>query len=143
MALPSRVDRLIKALGGEQNLPPKLPQPATITITPPQPQDNAVANTNPSNQDIQPINDFLEQQSSQGDDWWNAKPKITQPPPRPQRQPIPPPDIPMKPAPLGMNFCPLIAITKFPYKFVSKQYMQQIASAFFDEGKIWNRDWEV
>lgn len=49
----------------------------------------------------------------------------------------------MKPAPLGMNFCPLIAITKFPYKFVNKQYMQQIASAFFDEGKIWNRDWEV
>ena len=141
MAPPSRVDRLIKALGGEENLPPKLPQPATIT--PPQPEDEVVTDTHPSTQDLQPINDFLQEQPSQGDDWWNAKPKIAQPPPRPQRHPVPPPESPMMPAPLGMNFCPLIAITKFPYKFVNKKHMQEIATAFFDEGKIWNRDWEV
>jgi hypothetical protein len=48
-----------------------------------------------------------------------------------------------EPSPLGLNFCPFIAVTKLPYMFVKKEFMQQIATAFFDEGKIWNREWDV
>ena len=48
-----------------------------------------------------------------------------------------------EPAPFGVRFCPFIAVTKLPYKFVNKQFMQQIATAFFDAGKIWNREWDV
>lgn len=46
-----------------------------------------------------------------------------------------------EPAPTGGSFCPLLAVTKFPYRFVGSQYKQPIASAFFDGEKIWNREW--
>jgi hypothetical protein len=138
------MDRLIKVLGGEEHLPPKLPQPATVS-----PQQQA-ANT--SNQDIQPINDFLQERfQSHGSDWWNATPKIpvsashiplqTSPAVAPMSYPFDPRKD--EPAPLGVNFCPFIAITKLPYKFVKKEFMQEIATAFFDEGKIWSREWDV
>ena len=140
----SRMDRLIKVLGGEENLPPKLPQPAGVT---PQQQ---------TDQDIQPIDDFLQEQPrSQGSEWWNATSKIAQPVPLSQSHttsaaisslgPMSYPFDPRKdePAPLGLNFCPFIAITKLPYKFVKREFMQGIATAFFDEGKIWSREWDV
>lgn len=47
------------------------------------------------------------------------------------------------PAPLGINFSPLLGIIRFPYKFVSKVYMQPIASQFFDQEKVWNRGWDL
>lgn len=44
---------------------------------------------------------------------------------------------------LGMSFCPFLAITKFPYKFVGAEFRQPLATAFFDEGKIYNRHWNM
>ncbi|KAK4508626.1 hypothetical protein PRZ48_002365 [Zasmidium cellare] len=46
-------------------------------------------------------------------------------------------------APLGMCFCPFIAVTKYCYKFVPKKLMQPLATAFFDAEKIWNREWDL
>lgn len=48
-----------------------------------------------------------------------------------------------EPSELGMSFCPFLAITKFPYKYVESAFRQPIATAFFDEGKIYNRSWEL
>ena len=42
-----------------------------------------------------------------------------------------------------MSFCPFIAFTKFPYKYVDPAFRQPIATAFFDAGKIYNRSWEL
>ncbi|KAF2232955.1 hypothetical protein EV356DRAFT_487814 [Viridothelium virens] len=40
-------------------------------------------------------------------------------------------------------FCPILAISKFPYRFVNEEASQPIASAFFDAEKFWMRDWDV
>ncbi|QIW95477.1 hypothetical protein AMS68_000995 [Peltaster fructicola] len=47
------------------------------------------------------------------------------------------------PSPLGIQFCPILAVAKWPYKFVDREYMQPIATAFFDAEKIWNREWDL
>lgn len=47
------------------------------------------------------------------------------------------------PAPRGISFCPFIAVTKFCYKFVSREWMQSLATAFFDANKIYQREWEM
>jgi hypothetical protein len=45
----------------------------------------------------------------------------------------------------GETFCPLVVISKLPYKFMNNQkdLAQKIASDFFDGGKIWMRNWTV
>ena len=43
----------------------------------------------------------------------------------------------------GESFAPIVAISKFPYKFVNEDASQPIASAFFDEGKFWTREWDL
>jgi hypothetical protein len=48
-----------------------------------------------------------------------------------------------EPSELGMSFCPFLAITKFPYKYADPALRQPIATAFFDEGKIYNRSWDL
>lgn len=48
-----------------------------------------------------------------------------------------------EPSELGMSFCPFLAVTKFPYKYVDSAFRQPIATAFFDEGKIYNRPWDL
>lgn len=48
-----------------------------------------------------------------------------------------------EPAPIGTSFCPFLAIAKFPYKYVDSSFRQPIATAFFDEGKIYNRQWDL
>jgi hypothetical protein len=47
------------------------------------------------------------------------------------------------PSELGMSFCPFLAVTKFPYKYVASDYRQPIATAFFDENKVYNRSWDL
>jgi hypothetical protein len=47
------------------------------------------------------------------------------------------------PSELGMSFCPFLAITKFPYKYVDSAFRQPIATAFFDENKVYNRPWDL
>lgn len=41
------------------------------------------------------------------------------------------------------SFCPILALAKYPYKFVDKKHSQRIASTFFDGGKFWNRSWDL
>lgn len=48
-----------------------------------------------------------------------------------------------EPSEIGMSFCPFIAFTKFPYKYVDPAFKQPIATAFFDGGKIYNRSWDL
>lgn len=40
-------------------------------------------------------------------------------------------------------FTPIVALSKYPYKFCNKDCMQEIASAFFDQGKFWAREWDL
>jgi hypothetical protein len=46
-------------------------------------------------------------------------------------------------APAGYNFTPITALSKFPYKFCNRDHTQDIASAFFDANKFWNRAWDL
>ncbi|CBX96780.1 hypothetical protein LEMA_P099110.1 [Plenodomus lingam JN3] len=41
------------------------------------------------------------------------------------------------------HFTPIQALAKYPYKFCSRDTSQGIASAFFDQGKFWEREWEL
>ena len=40
-------------------------------------------------------------------------------------------------------FTPILALAKYPYKFCNQNHMQEIASAFFDQGKFWQREWDL
>lgn len=40
-------------------------------------------------------------------------------------------------------FTPIVALSKYPYKFCDKNWKQTIASTFFDEGKFWARGWDL
>ena len=41
------------------------------------------------------------------------------------------------------HFTPIQALAKYPYKYCNKIHMQDIASAFFDQGKFWEREWDL
>ncbi|KAF2854938.1 hypothetical protein T440DRAFT_386696 [Plenodomus tracheiphilus IPT5] len=41
------------------------------------------------------------------------------------------------------HFTPIQALAKYPYKFCNQEHSQEIASAFFDQGKFWTREWEL
>ena len=41
------------------------------------------------------------------------------------------------------KFTPIVGLSKYPYKFCNKDCMQTIASAFFDQGKFWAREWDL
>lgn len=41
------------------------------------------------------------------------------------------------------DFTPIQALAKYPYKFCNKSNSQDIASAFFDQGKFWDREWDL
>jgi hypothetical protein len=41
------------------------------------------------------------------------------------------------------KFTPILALSKYPYRFCNKDCMQDIASAFFDQGKFWAREWDL
>jgi hypothetical protein len=46
-------------------------------------------------------------------------------------------------APFGKGFCPIVSVSKFPYKFVPASVKQDVASQFFDGGKFWMREWDL
>ncbi|KAM0720099.1 hypothetical protein Q7P37_004235 [Cladosporium fusiforme] len=48
-----------------------------------------------------------------------------------------------EPSARGMSFCSFLALSKFPYKYVDPEFLQQIATAFFDQNKFYNRDWDI
>lgn len=41
------------------------------------------------------------------------------------------------------HYTPIQALAKYPYKYCNKSHMQAIASAFFDQGKFWEREWDL
>jgi hypothetical protein len=41
------------------------------------------------------------------------------------------------------HFTPIQALAKYPYKYCDRALSQDIASAFFDEGKFWKREWDL
>ncbi|KAF1917951.1 hypothetical protein BDU57DRAFT_494404 [Ampelomyces quisqualis] len=41
------------------------------------------------------------------------------------------------------HFTPIQALSKYPYRFCNNNNSQEIASAFFDAGKFWNREWDL
>ncbi|KAF7121900.1 hypothetical protein CNMCM5793_009454 [Aspergillus hiratsukae] len=45
--------------------------------------------------------------------------------------------------PLDGFFCPLMAMSRYPYRFVPKELSQTVASQFFDGGKFWQRGWDI
>ena len=40
-------------------------------------------------------------------------------------------------------YCPAIAVSRFPYKFVTGELSQKVASHFFDKNKFWTRTWDL
>lgn len=46
-------------------------------------------------------------------------------------------------SPAGQQFTPITAFSKYPYKFCNLSNSQAIASAFFDAGKFWDREWDL
>lgn len=48
-----------------------------------------------------------------------------------------------EPSDLGMSFCTFVAFSKFPYKYVEQTFLQQIATVFFDQNKLFDRDWDM
>jgi hypothetical protein len=43
----------------------------------------------------------------------------------------------------GESFCPILAIAKYPHKYLPKADSQAVASAFFDNGQFWRREWDL
>lgn len=46
-------------------------------------------------------------------------------------------------SPAHRQFTPIQALARYPYTYCSKSCMQDIASAFFDQGKFWKRVWDL
>lgn len=46
-------------------------------------------------------------------------------------------------APLGVKFAPFPAVARYCYKFVHPDWLQPLASAFFDKDQIYDRTWEL
>jgi hypothetical protein len=46
-------------------------------------------------------------------------------------------------ASFSKGFCPIVSVSKFPYKFVPASVKQDVASQFFDGGKFWMREWDL
>lgn len=44
---------------------------------------------------------------------------------------------------VSSSFCPLIAVSRFPYRFIHGDPSQLVARAFFDGGKFWERRWNM
>lgn len=151
-----------RLMGGEQNLPPKLPTPPPTASSTDRPSaDLKDEESNPNKivdafGNLQTYDDFVAAhpfpapEAPAYDNRHAAKPQQNSAAPRRSEQRASETDIEFtldarkgEPSELGMSFCPFLAITKFPYKYVDSAFRQPIATAFFDEGKIYNRSWDL
>lgn len=41
------------------------------------------------------------------------------------------------------HYSPIVALSKYPYKWCNKNLSQPIASTFFDQAKFWAREWDL
>ena len=46
-------------------------------------------------------------------------------------------------APSGEKFCPILAVSRFPYRHVGKDLSEIVASSYFNAGKFWERTWDM
>lgn len=46
-------------------------------------------------------------------------------------------------APMGMQFVPINAVSKFPYKYMKRSQSESVSIQFFAGGKFWERDWDL
>ena len=46
-------------------------------------------------------------------------------------------------APLGVKFCPVLAVSRYPYRHVGKDLSEIVASSYFNAGKFWERTWDM
>ncbi|KAL4755357.1 hypothetical protein BDW72DRAFT_189121 [Aspergillus terricola var. indicus] len=47
------------------------------------------------------------------------------------------------PSPHDGTFCPILAMSRFPYHHIHGDLMQKVASGFFDKGQFWHRKWDL
>lgn len=45
--------------------------------------------------------------------------------------------------PVGSGYCPILPLSKYPYKFVDWQSGEKITDRFFNGGKFFSREWEL
>ena len=45
----------------------------------------------------------------------------------------------------GMDFCPIVAVSKFPYKYMDpqSQISDKVSKGYFANEKFWNREWTL
>ncbi|KAK6416405.1 hypothetical protein LTR95_017459 [Oleoguttula sp. CCFEE 5521] len=158
---------LSKLLGGDQHLPQPLP-----TSTTPEHTTETLQNTskpeivdvfgnmrtnveNLSLDDLPGFHDFVDAEQAKhdvnnaGTNGGGApkKPTATTPAPAP-RPTNGDADVTIdertgEPSEIGTTFCPFLAITKFPYRFVENRALTQpLASAYFDREQIYEREWD-
>lgn len=41
------------------------------------------------------------------------------------------------------HYSPIVALCRYPYRWCNNNHSQDIASAFFDQGKFWEREWDL
>ncbi|KAG9599205.1 hypothetical protein KCV01_g8399, partial [Aureobasidium melanogenum] len=46
-------------------------------------------------------------------------------------------------APMGMQFVPINAVSKFPYKYMKRSQSEPVSIQFFAGGRFWERDWDL
>ena len=48
-----------------------------------------------------------------------------------------------EPGPVEWSFCPIVGISRYPYKHVNRDISEVVADLFFNEGKFWTRHWDL
>jgi len=151
----SGIQRFHGLIGGEANMPAELPpqaEPATLTSVP---DEHAKDSENPFD-GLPSVQEVIEQSRAPEEQAKEGRPKspeITGSRFTPQflpssASPLSDADAHSQmamgePAPRGFSFSPFLPVTRFCYKFVSPQWSQPLATAFFDANKIYNRPWDV
>jgi hypothetical protein len=146
--MASPFDTFLKLLGGEANLPRKLTPPPP---SPPPPPPTA----QPATDDVYQSEEYQSLPPSTGPDSSTNSPLTpTHSRPLSHVNLVNPVFMPLggtfafdekkgEPAPVGLSFCPFIAVTKYCYKFAPRNWSQPLATAFFDSDKIYARDWHL
>ena len=139
-----RAERLELLFGNEETLlqiDTHLKVPTVSTVEIPEPlKDEPVAkkqDDKPSQQ--QPVEKVEHPKATQDKDT-DQKPKPVQP-----KHPIIEnnPDLQDTTICESGSFCPLVAVSRFPYKFIRGELTQPVANEFFAEGKFWKRWWDL
>ncbi|KAF2857921.1 hypothetical protein K470DRAFT_260347 [Piedraia hortae CBS 480.64] len=159
----SPMDRFMNLMGGEDNLPsmpkeelPKVGAPKAELPKVEPPKEQPIADTaaptkiNSGFQSLEKVDDFLTANPQPAPSYEGRRSMAPKEQPAKtahatsmQKPPRHTTNNGFRPPQAGTCFTPFSALTKFPYRYVAKEHMQPIASAFFDGGKIHERDWSV